>query len=291
MKAVDNKHKYSNFTISEICAPFGLKRDAYYKYLKRYDEKVQINKEVVALVKEHRKYLPREGGRKLYKKLNPVFANLGIKIGRDSLFTILRNNDMLVKRKKYSSKTTDSYHHFHKYKNIIKDIIPTRINQIWVSDITYIRTINGFCYLALVTDIFSRKIIGFDASNSLELSGCLRALQKAFSVLRYSESSQDLIHHSDRGSQYCSHQYVGKLKSKGILISMTEEKHCYENAIAERVNGILKDEFYLDQVFSSLEHVKYAVKNAINMYNSKRLHLSLEYKTPDMVFNNVAKFY
>ena len=288
MKAVDNKHKYCNFTISDICSSFGLKRDAYYKYLKRHKERVKINKDVVFLVKEHRKYLPREGARKLHKKLNPVFANLGIKIGRDSLFTILRNNDLLVKRKKYSSKTTDSYHHFHKYCNIIKDIIPNRINQIWVSDITYIRTINGFCYLALVTDIFSRKIIGFDASNSLELSGCLRALHKAVSALRYSESSQDLIHHSDRGSQYCSHQYVGQLKRNGIQISMTEENHCYENAIAERVNGILKDEFYLDQVFSSLEHVKFAVKNAIKMYNSKILHLSLDYKTPDMVYYNVA---
>ena len=288
MKAVDNKNKFGIFTVANICSSFGLKRDAYYKYIKRYKKSKQTSKEVVSLVKEHRKYLPREGCRKLYKKLKPVFNQHNLKVGRDSLFTILRNNDMLVKRKKYSSKTTNSYHHFHKYKNIIKDIKPTRINQIWVSDITYIRTINGFCYLALVTDIFSRKIIGFDASNSLELSGCLRALQKAFRVLRYSESSKSLIHHSDRGSQYCSHQYVGELKRKGIQISMTEENHCYENAIAERVNGILKDEFYLDQVFTSLEHVKYAVKNAIKMYNSKRLHLSLDYKTPNMVYDFVA---
>ena len=285
MKAVDNKSKFGDFTIANICSPFGLKRDSYYKYIKRYKKGKQTAKEVVSLVKEHRKDLPREGCRKLYKKLKPVFKQHQLKVGRDCLFTILRNENMLVKRKKYSSRTTNSYHHFHKYSNLIKDIIPTRKNQIWVSDITYIRTINGFCYLALITDVYSRKIIGFDASNSLELSGCLRALQKA---LRHSESLNGLVHHSDRGVQYCSHMYVNALKYHDIKISMTEENHCYENAIAERVNGILKDEFYLDQTFTSIKQVMFAVKNAIKMYNSKRLHISLDYKTPNMVYNNVA---
>jgi len=290
MKSVNNKSKKCDFTIDDICSCFGSKRDAYYKYVKRFEKRKSETKDVITLVKECRKSLPREGGRKLYKKLKPDFDKQGIKVGRDTLFTILRDENMLVKRKKYSSKTTNSYHHFHKYNNIIKDIIPTRKNQIWVSDITYIRTINGFCYLALITDVFSRKIIGFDASNSLELSGCLRALQKALRALRYSESSIGLIHHSDRGSQYCSHMYVAKLKANGIKISMTQENHCYENAIAERVNGILKDEFFLDQVFANLKHVKYAVNNAIKMYNSKRLHLSLDYKTPDMVYYNISYF-
>jgi len=285
MKAVDNISKFGNFTIADVCSTFGLKRDSYYKYIKRYKKRKQTSKKVVSLVKEHRKDLPREGCRKLYKKLKPVFKQYRIKVGRDCLFTILRNENMLVKRKKYSSRTTNSYHHFHKYSNLIKDIVPTRKNQIWVSDITYIRTLNGFCYLALITDVYSRKIIGFDASNSLELSGCLRALQKA---LRHSESLNDLVHHSDRGVQYCSHMYVAALKNHGIKISMTEENHCYENAIAERINGILKDEFYLDQTFSSIKHVKYAIKNAIKMYNSKRLHLSLDYKTPNMSYNKVA---
>jgi putative transposase len=158
----------------------------------------------------------------------------------------------------------------------------TAPNQVWVSDITYIRTVNGFCYLALITDMYSRKIVGFDVSDSLELAGCLRALQKA---LWHARPAAGLVHHSDRGIQYCSNQYVNELKNRDIQISMTEENHCYENAIAERVNGILKDEFYLDQCFFSLKNAQIATKNAINIYNNKRLHLSLDFKTPNMVFN------
>ena len=166
------------------------------------------------------------------------------------------------------------------------DLVVSRPNQVWVSDITYIRTINGFCYLALITDVYSRKIVGFDISDSLELSGCLRALKKALQQAR--PLAEHLIHHSDRGIQYCSNQYVGELKKRQIGISMTEENHCYENAIAERVNGILKDEFYLDQCFINLKRAKEATKNAIEIYNNKRLHLSLGYKTPNMVFKNIA---
>jgi transposase InsO family protein len=192
---------------------------------------------------------------------------------------------MLVKRKRAYAKTTNSYHHFHKYNNLIKELRITKPNQVWVSDITYIRTVKGFCYLALITDMYSRKIIGYDISDSLELSGCLRALKKA---LWHSRPAAKLIHHSDRGVQYCSHMYVNELKKRGIKISMTEENHCYENAIAERVNGILKDEFYLDQCFFSTDHAKKATKNAIKIYNTKRLHLSLGYKTPNMVFKMTA---
>lgn len=192
---------------------------------------------------------------------------------------------MLTLRKKYSSKTTNSLHRFYKYKNIIKDIDVTRPNQVWVSDITYIRTIKGFCYLALITDRYSRKIVGYDISNSLELKGCERALKKA---LYQAKNTSGLIHHSDRGIQYCSNVYTQILKRNNISISMTEENHCYENAVAERVNGILKDEFYLDQTFDSLQHAKRATKNAINLYNEIRLHLSLDYKTPNMVYLKTA---
>lgn len=192
---------------------------------------------------------------------------------------------MLTLRKKPSYKTTNSYHRFYKYKNIIKDLEVTKPNQVWVSDITYIRTVKGFCYLALITDAYSRKIVGWDLSNSLELSGCLRALNKA---MYKKKNIQGLIHHSDRGIQYCSNQYTQILKSKNIAISMTEENHCYENALAERVNGILKDEFYLDQTFDSVQHAKRATKNAINLYNEVRLHLSLDFKTPNMVYKLTA---
>lgn len=158
-------------------------------------------------------------------------------------------------------------------------------NQVWVADITYIRTVKGFCYLALITDLFSRKIVGYDISDSLELAGCLRAIKSA---LRHARPAAGLVHHSDRGVQYCSNQYVDQLKNRKNKISMTEENHCYENAVAERVNGILKDEFYLDQCFFSTPHASRAKKNSIEIYNSKRLHLTLDYKTPDIVFKMTA---
>lgn len=192
---------------------------------------------------------------------------------------------MLTLRKKYSARTTNSMHRFYKYNNIIKDLEITKPNQVWVSDITYIRTVNGFCYLALITDMYSRKIVGYDLSNSLELTGCVRALQKA---LKQAGKRSPQIHHSDRGIQYCSNIYTSLLHKKKIKISMTEENHCYENAVAERVNGILKDEFYLDQTFDNITQAKQATKNAINLYNQVRLHLSLDFKTPNMVYLKTA---
>ena len=247
--------------------------------------KKQIEKQVVKLVNKSRRTLPREGTRKLLESLRDDFSKLDLKIGRDRLFNILREHDLLVKRKKFSCRTTNSYHRFHKYNNIIKDLKITRPNQVWVSDITCIRTVNGFCYLALITDLYSRKIVGYDLSDSLELNGCVRALNKA---IYKAKNTKGLIHHSDRGIQYCSNVYTQILKRKNIEISMTEENHCYENAVAERVNGILKDEFYLDQTFTSLIQAKKATKNAIDLYNSKRLHLSLNFKTPNYVHKNAA---
>ncbi len=286
MKAVDKSKDTSAYSISQVCSCFDLKRDAYYKYLSRFEEKQNHKDQVIKLVKNRRKTLAREGTRKLYKALHETFKKNGFKVGRDTLFDILRDDDMLIKRKKAYTKTTNSYHHFHKYNNLIKNIKPTKSNQIWVSDITYIRTVNGFCYLALITDLYSRKIVGYDVSDSLELAGCLRALKKA---LRHARHAQGLIHHSDRGVQYCSHMYVNELKKRKIKISMTEENHCYENAVAERVNGILKDEFYLDQTFNNENHTKQATKNAIKLYNEKRLHLSLDFKTPNMVYKHGLK--
>ncbi|WP_255473261.1 IS3 family transposase [Formosa sp. L2A11] len=206
---------------------------------------------------------------------------MNLKVGRDTLFKVLRSQNMLTLRKKYSSRTTNSHHRFYKYNNIIKDLEITKPNQVWASDITYIRTVKGFCYLALITDMYSRKIVGYDLSDSLELKGCVRALNKA---IYKAKNVTGLIHHSDRGIQYCSNVYTQILKRKKIHISMTEENHCYENAMAERVNGILKDEFYLDQTFTTVAHAKRATKNAINLYNEIRLHLSLDYKTPNMVY-------
>jgi putative transposase len=285
MTAVYKTKQTGLISLSTICASFDINRDAYYKYQKRYCKRKAIAERVIELVKDERKDQPRVGTRKLHKVLKTKFVNESMKVGRDCLFDILRDNNMMVSKKRAFAKTTNSYHHFHKYTNLIKDMKVTKPNQVWVSDITYIRTVKGFCYLSLITDLYSRKIVGYDISDSLELTGCLRALQKALGDAR---PAAGLIHHSDRGVQYCSHAYVDKLKNRKILISMTEENHCYENAVAERVNGILKDEFYLDQCFFLTEHAKKAAINAINIYNNKRLHVSLGYKTPNMVFKNIV---
>jgi len=272
-------------SIEQTCRCYDMHRDAYYKFRIRKQEKETVEKQVLELVKEERKEQSRVGTRKLYKALQTTFETKELKVGRDKLFDILRDHEMLVRRKKASCKTTDSYHRFHKYTNLVKDMAITAPNQVWVADITYIRTINGFCYLALITDVFSRKIVGYDISDSLELAGCLRALKMA---LWQARPAAGLVHHSDRGIQYCSNQYVNELKKREFKISMTEENHCYENAIAERVNGILKDEFYLDQTFFSKKAATNATDNAIYIYNNKRLHVSLGYKTPDMAFKNIA---
>jgi putative transposase len=271
--------------LTTISTCFGLKRNAYYKYKDRADKRIKLQQQIIEIVHKRRRSLPREGVRKLKVSLDDEFAKANLKVGRDTLFNVLRQHNMLTLRKKYSARTTNSHHRFYKYGNIIKDIDVTRANQVWVSDITYIRTVKGFCYLALITDMYSRKIVGYDLSDSLELKGCVRALNKA---IYQAKNIKQLIHHSDRGIQYCSNVYTQILKRNNIDISMTEENHCYENALAERVNGILKDEFYLDQVFTDAAHAKRAAKNAIKLYNEIRLHLSLNYRTPNMVYKLTA---
>jgi putative transposase len=283
--AVEKSHRKLVGSISEVCEAFGVKRNAYYKTLKTELKHKQNAIKVLAFVKQERKVQSRVGGKKLYKHMHDDLKMQELKIGRDKLFDVLRAHDMLVKKKRSFVKTTDSNHHFRKHKNLIKDLEIVRPNQVWVADITYIRLIKGHCYLALITDLYSRKIVGYDVSNSLELAGCLRAFKRAHGHAR---PAHGLFHHSDRGSQYCSNEYVRLLKKHQVNISMTEENHCYENAVAERVNGILKDEFYLDECFANLEHAKKACDNAIKIYNTKRLHLSLNYKTPDQVYKMTA---
>jgi putative transposase len=195
MNAVSKTKQTGSVGLSVICDRFNLKRDAYYKYQKRYSRRESVVSQVIEFVKEERKEQPRVGARKLHAALEEAFMNENMKVGRDCLFAILRDNNMLVKKKRAFAKTTNSYHHFHKYNNLIKDMEITSPNQVWVSDITYIRTVKGFCYLALITDLYSRKIVGYDISDSLELTGCLRALKMA---LRGARPAAGLVHHSDR---------------------------------------------------------------------------------------------
>lgn len=223
--------------------------------------------------------MPRVGGKKLYSILEKDLHSIG-KIGRDKLFDILRKNNLLVKRKKSYTRTTDSYHRFYKYKNLLYDKPLTRPNECYVSDITYLRTDNGFVYLFLITDAYSRKIVGWNLSHSLAIEGGLRALRMA---LRQRKTTAPLIHHSDRGIQYCCNAYIKELNKHKVSISMTEENHCYENSLAERVNGILKDEFLLDSTFKNYNQTLRAVKQAITTYNQLRPHWSLDLKTPDEV--------
>ena len=273
------------WSISSVCERFHVKRNAYYKLLRTQAKYRETSDKLLAFVKERRKDQSREGCRKIHQAMLEDTQMQGLKIGRDKLFDILRERNMLVRKKRSFVKTTDSNHHFRRYVNKIKGLKIVRPNQVWVSDITYIRLTHGFCYLALITDAYSRKIVGYDVSDTLELAGCLGAFKRAQKAAR---PAVGLIHHSDRGSQYCSNVYVAELKKHKVNISMTQENHCYENAMAERVNGILKDEFYLDQCFSNLSLAREACESAIKIYNTKRLHLSLGYKTPEQVYKMCA---
>lgn len=221
------------------------------------------------------------GGKKLYKLLKADLEKLHSSPGRDRFFEILRKKGLLVKRKRKYVRTTDSYHRFHKYKNKLKGKKLTGPNQAYVSDITYLRTREGFVYLFLQTDAFSRMITGWDLSDSLAIEGAIRALQMTLKQ----GGKCNAIHHSDRGLQYCSNDYVKILKDNKMDISMTEEHHCYENAIAERVNGILKQEFLLDEQFQDKDSALKAVKEAIQSYNNLRPHWSLNLCTPLQMHN------
>jgi putative transposase len=201
-----------------------------------------------------------------------------VKIGRDRFFHWLRGHDLLIRPKRRYVNTTQSHHRFWVYKNLTESMRVTQPDRLWVSDITYIRSREGFCYLALITDAYSRKIVGYDVSDSMELTGCMRALGSA---LQTASDLGQLIHHSDRGIQYCSNQYTNMLLDRGIKISMADKGNCYQNAMAERVNGILKNEFNLDNTFKSKKHAIDTVHQSIYIYNQHRPHWALQFKTPN----------
>lgn len=231
------------------------------------------------LVKLERRVQPKLGGRKLLVVLAPALEALGIEMGRDRLFSVLRAHGLLVARRRGGARTTDSRHGFRKWPNLIRNVIATRVHQVWFSDLTYIRTEEGFMYLALTMDACSRKVVGWDISDSLEAEGCLRALRMALGQL---PSGAAPIHHSDRGTQYCCGQYVEVLERRGCPVSMTEVNHCYENATAERLNGILKDEYGLGETFRSKAQARDAARQAIVLYNERRPHSMLQYLTPSL---------
>lgn len=256
----------------------GRSRQSYYKALKGQRQKASIDAALLELIQPVRQLMPRVGGRKLYYMLQPRLAEKAIKIGRDCFFRWLRKQDLLIKPKRLYVHTTQSHHRFWVHENLTDQLTVSRPNQLWVSDITYLRTLEGFCYLALITDAYSRKIVGYDVSDSLELEGCRRALKCA---IQSASNLDTLVHHSDRGIQYCSNQYTDLLRQNGIRISMAAKGNCYENAMAERVNGVLKNEFNLDFIFKNKLQAVQAVHQSIYIYNQHRPHWAIGLQTPN----------
>ncbi|EGJ71991.1 transposase [Bacteroides coprosuis DSM 18011] len=274
-RVVDHYSEKEEMSISSTCKLLGYDRQVYYRSKKSFRQKRLRASKVINLVQGVRQIMPRIGTRKLYFLLQEQLNRLGV--GRDKLFSILAANHMLINPEKNYKTTTNSHHRFRKYKNLIELLDINRPEQVWVSDITYIGG-RGNYYLSLITDAYSKKIMGYNLSTSLATAGSLKALNMANRNRIYKE--KELIHHSDRGIQYCSNEYQKRLRQMKITPSMTESYDPYANAIAERVNGILKQEFLLEKYKVDLKTMKILVKQAIEIYNTQRPHYSCNMKTP-----------
>lgn len=255
---------------------FGVSRQVYYRSKKRRVKKQDLSAKIIELVIDVRMKMPRIGTRKLYHILKDSLEPLSV--GRDKLFRILKANHLLVKPKRSYHITTNSHHRFRKHKDLTIDMKVSRPEQLWVSDITYLGNRKEPCYLALVTDAYSKKIVGYDVSDSLIMEGSVRALKMAISKRIYKKDM--LIHHSDRGLQYCCEEYQQTLIKNNIKCSMTESYDPYRNAVAERVNGILKQEFITMREGVKLCEMKKIVSESVNIYNNIRPHYSCFMNTP-----------
>ena len=265
--------------MKSICCLLGYTPQAYHKKVKQHF--VKEVKETLILQEVHaiRKEQPKCGGRKLLMMLQPYFTRHKIEIGRDSFFDLLSKNKLLVRKKRRSARTTNSNHHFHRYPNLAAGFTPLKAHELWVSDITYIPLTNRFAYLFLITDAYSRKIVGFHVSDDMKVSSAVVALKKA---LAQKPAATIVLHHSDRGIQYCSHEYVALLQKHHVMISMTQSGDPLENALAERVNGILKTEL-ISSSYENIERAGVSITRAITVYNYKRLHSSINFQIPDAV--------
>lgn len=258
------------------CRLFGINRQVYYRAVKSEKNKREVATKVISLVQGVRMRLPELGTRKLYSILQTEFKRLGV--GRDRLFSIMKANHMLVKPKKQYHVTTNSFHRFRKHKNLTENLELVRPEQLWVADITYIGTRKSPMYLSLVTDAYSKLIVGFDVSRSLHAIGATSALKSALKHRKYPKET--LIHHSDRGLQYCCDAYQAELVKSNVKCSMTEKYDPYQNAVAERINGILKQEFIRGIVTSDLGLMKRLIQQSVFIYNNERPHWSCFMKTP-----------
>ena len=269
--------------MSRACQYWGLSRQAFYQGLERVREREWRNTHVVEQVMAGRRTQPRLGTRKLQHMLRGPLAEAGVRVGRDALFDILRQARLLVVPRRAYHKTTNSHHRFHRHPNLLKEGPQQEradgCEQIWVADITYLPTQSACVYLSLITDAWSRRIVGHHVHDSLHARHVSQAFKMA---LKTRQTEQTLIHHSDRGIQYCSDEYQQLHARHGVRCSMTDGYDCYQNALAERVNGILKNEFLLHRP-ADLEQARRMVSESIQIYNQQRPHLSLKMKTPDEV--------
>jgi putative transposase len=272
-------------SIGVLCGGAGMTRQNYYK-VRRVRARVGVEEGLVlSLVRQERARQPRLGARKLWHMLRGALAEAGVELGRDRFFRLLSRAGLLLPRVKRGARTTDSRHGWQVYGNLAKDLVLRGPHELLVSDITYVRTLEGFMYVSLVMDAYSRKIVGWDCSDSLELEGALRALAMALAQL---PAGQRAMHHSDRGGQYCSGAYVGLLMRHRLAISMTEEHHCYENGKAERLNGVLKQEYGLGETFGHKCQVRVSLREAVLLYNGHRPHGALGYRVPEAVHGRAA---
>jgi len=266
---------------------FGVSKQAYYKRIKTQKVKDKKHEIVLKGVVDIRERMTQTGTRKLHKHLQPIFHLHQIKMGRDALFDLLRFNQLLVRRTKRFHITTDSHHYFYTSPNRVKDLEIKHSEQVFVSDITYIKTDKGHAYLSLVTDAYSKKIMGWSLDDNMKVSMVKDALKMAHENRIHNRAS--VIHHSDRGMQYCCPDYTEFAGNLNFLMSTTQNSDPYENAIAERINGILKYEFGLRNVLPSVEVARKIVKQAVEIYNNERLHWSLDLKTPQYVHQQYNK--
>ena len=266
-------------SLSHCCRLFGVSRQAIYQAQNRAEMRAKELSQVKPLVQVIRMGMPRIGTRKLYYLLKDDLVRLNIKIGRDALFDYLRSELLLVKPKKNYTKTTNSKHWLRKHPNLMKEVKVERAEQFFVSDITYVKSRERTHYLSLVTDAYSRKIMGYRLSDDMSAENVVQALKMA---VKKRKTDKPLIHHSDRGLQYCSSIYQDELNANTITPSMTDGYDCYQNALAERINGILKQEFLVETCNTGKE-LEVLIKESINTYNNKRPHLSLNMKTPNFI--------
>ena len=273
------KQNIRSYPLQALCGLFGYSRQAFYKQQKLQLLQQSVNGLILQQVLKIRKEQPRCGTRKLLVMLQPFFKKQDIHIGRDAFFYLLAKNKLLIRKRKRSTHTTNSKHFFFRYPNLVAHFTPMHAHELWVADITYIPMKERFAYLYLITDAYSRKIVGFHVSDDMRVSSAVVALQKAFDQ---KPADAIVIHHSDRGLQYCSNEYVALLKSHHARISMTQNGDPYENAMAERVNGILKSELISDS-YADLKAAMQHIARCITVYNYRRVHSSLNWQIPDKV--------